>query len=194
MIKTVENSESKKNITDSEFLKKQIIMMGGSIDNNKKQISPQEIEKFKKNWIKMYYGFVSVNWGAGMTLGMAWQKALEQMDAYAMSKSKVQNHPINEHMIKFHREFRRDMAKTIMTSEYADYKLPEHLKQKLADYGQKRIRESKSDIDNMYKQYAPEHQDTNRQIISVKFNVANRNVQSMMQQILIQQQMNQRAA
>ncbi len=181
-------NEFQNNLQNVEFQQKQIIMMGGDIKKSqKKQLSPQEIDKFKKDLVGMYYGFTSINWGNGMTLGMAWQKALEQMDGFAMSKLKIINHPANEHLMKFYREFRRNTAKNIMTSKYADEKLPERLKKSFVDYGQKRVKETKSDIDKLYQKYMPEKEIKHEQDV-VKFDLAKKRTKQMTLQLLMQQQ------
>lgn len=189
--------ENEKNFMNLEIQQKQIMMMGGILEKdkeNKKQLTIQEIEQFKKDWRRMYFGFTSINWGQGMTLGMAWQKALEQMDGFAMSKLKMANHPANDTLLKYHREFRRDMAKTIMTNPYVEEKLPDRYKNTFLEHGQKEVVKHKSKIDDLYKQYMPQQDIKLQQTTAVKFDLANRNVQQMLQQIMIQQQIKQRAA
>ena len=78
-----------------EFRQKQNIMLG-IFDKQTVRLSAEEIKKMKQDYVGMYYGFVSINWGQGLTLGMAWQKALEQMDAFVASKTKIPNHPANK--------------------------------------------------------------------------------------------------
>ena len=182
-----------KNQIDFEFQQKQFLMMGGSIKTVKEKLSQAEIEKMKKNYVGMYYALTSINWGQGMTLGMAWQKALEQMDAFVASKVKIRNHPANQELLNYHKEFRRHQSKFIMTNEYADMKLTENLKKPFLDYGTKRLNETKSALDEMYKAHMPEQQ-LQTAPVAKQFDIAKNKTQQLMQQILIQQMTNQRAA
>ena len=186
---TQENINNMKNI---EFQQKQIMMVGGLGDDKKQKLSPETIKQMKTNYIKMYYGFVSINWGMGKTLGVAWQKALEQMDGFIATKAKIVGHPINNELIKFHKEFRHDMAKTIMTNPYTEEKLPERLKKIFFDDGTKRVKESKGVLDSMYQQYMPKNIFEKTQVAH-KFALANQKTQQMLQQLLMQQ-IRQRAA
>lgn len=181
------------NVQNFDLQQKQIMMMGGIVDKKQNKLSPETIRQIQKDYVKMYYGFVSINWGMGKTLGVSWQKALEQMDGYVASKLKVGNHPLNSELIKMHREFRRDMAKAIMTNPYTDEKLKEQYKKSFLDYGTKCVKESKKSLDNMYIAHMPK-QSEKQQIASVKFNFATQRTQQMLQQMLMYQRINQRAA
>lgn len=176
-----------------ELQQKQLMMMGGLVKNIQNKLSRPEIEKMKQNYVGMYYAFVSVNWGQGMTLGMAWQKALEQMDAFVASKAKVQNHPANQDLIKYHNEFRRDMAKSIMTSEYTDEKLEERLKKSFLSYGMKRLKETKKSLDDIYDAHMPK-QELQKIPVNKSFDVAKQKTMQLMQKFFLQQMMHQRAA
>lgn len=162
-----------------------------NVDN--KKISTDEIKKIKENYIGMYYGLVSVNWGRGMTLGMAWQKGLEQMDGFIAGKTKMLNHPLNKEILKIHSEFRRDMAKEIMSSEYANEKLEPALAKSFIEYGTKRVKETKDYLNGMYQKYMPEKTDA-KQSNTKSFDVAKQKTQQLMQQLIAQQFLKQRAA
>ena len=171
-----------------ELQQKHFIMMGGALKVIQNKLSPMEIEKMKKDYVGMYYGLASINWGQGMTLGMAWQKALEQMDAFVASKAKIPNHPANSELIKYHNQFRRDMAKSIMTSDYTGEKLPEHLKKSFLTYGTKRVKETKNALNDMYKKHMPK-QEMQKTTNGKSFDIAKQK-----QLLLLQQMMNQRVA
>ena len=181
------------NIKDLELKQKKFIMIGGIINQNQKKLSLSEIKKLKKDYRKMYFGFVSINWGMGKTLGVSWQKALEQMDGFIASKSKINGHPVNDELIKIHTEFRRDMAKTIMTNPYADEKLSEKYKQFFMEDGTKSLKIGKNSLEDMYKKYMPE-QTIEKTSITKSFDLAQRKAQQLMQQMLMQQKTNQYAA
>lgn len=179
----------KNNIKNFELQQKQIIMMGGSVNTKQKKLSVAEIEKLKKDYRHMYFAFVSINWGMGKTLGVSWQKALEQMDSFVATKLKIVGHPINNELIKYNAEFKRDMSKHIMTSEYAQDTLSEQYKKIFFDDGEKQLKKSKAAIDSVYQQYMPE-KTIEKTLMAHKFNLGQQKTQYMLQQILI----NQRAA
>ena len=180
------------NMQNLELQQKQAMMMGALINKNQKKLSAEEIKKLKNDYVWMYFGFVSLNWGQGKTLGVSWQKGLEQMDAYVASKTKIKGHPVNDELVKMHAKFRKDMAKTIMTSPNADAKLDERLKQKFLKFGMEDIKKNKDALDNTYKKYMPE-QTVNKVATANKFDMANQKTQQMFQ-MLIMQKLQQRAA
>lgn len=159
-------------------------MMGVNNNNLRdKDFQQKQIMMTKKNYIKMYYGFVSINWGMGKTLGMSWQKALEQMDGFVMTKTKISGHPMAMELVKIHTEFRHKMAKFIMTNPYTDIKLRENHKKLFTDYGTKRVKESKTALDALYKQHTPIKNIDNTRT-SLAFQKANRNVPENLQQFV----------
>jgi hypothetical protein len=181
--------ETKDYTQTPEFMNQKIIMMGGNQNQRAKQISEAEIKRMKQKYVAMYYGFVSIHWGMGKSLGASWQRALEQMDGFIATWEKIPNHPLTREMKKFHQEYRRDMARAIMTNPNAELKLQEKFRKDFVDYGTRRVKESKSDLDSMYKKYAPE-QDAKK----TEFASANRQVNMLLQQILLRQKMQGRAA
>jgi len=181
------------NNQNSEFQKKQFMLMGGEMKNINNKLSAEEIKQITKNYRDMYFALTSINWGMGMTLGMAWQKALEQMDSFVAAKTKVENHPMNAELTKIHREFRRNMAKHIMTSEYAEEKLDEHHKKMFISYGEKMCVKSKKVLNDIYQKHMPKMEIT-KQPIGFKFQLAQQKTQNIIQQMILQQQIGERAA
>lgn len=175
------------NQNNIEFQQKQFIMMGGTIKINQKKLSQATKEKMIKDYRNMYYAFTSINWGNGMNLGMAWQKALEQMDAFVATKAKIPNHPANQDLVKYHSEFRRNMAREIMTNENSNIKLEERLKKLFLTNGNTELKKAKSSLDEIYKQYMPTKQIT-KQPKTVILNLAKKRTEQFMQMILMQQQ------
>lgn len=176
-----------------ELQQKQIMMMGGLINKKQKKLSEEEIKQLKKDYSLMYFGFVSINWGQGKTLGVSWQKGLEQMDAYIKSKSKIMGHPVNNELVKIHSEFRKLMAKTIMTNPYVEEKLDERLKEEFLKFGMKDLRKGKGALDATYEKYMPE-QTVNKTVDANKFNVANQNARQMFQMLMLQNIQQRQAA
>ena len=175
-----------------ELQQKQMMMMG-QLNTKQGRLTDKEIETMKTNYVGMYYGFVSVNWGQNMTLGMAWQKALEQMDAFVASKMKVPNHPANKEFLKFHKDWRHKMAESIMTSDYANEKLKPEFRKEFLEYGTKCIKEKKKALNDLYEKYMPK-QELQKTKDLKSFDIAKQKVQQQMQQMLLMQNMYQRAA
>ena len=186
------NALNAKNINQFELQQKQIMLMGGNV-KQQKNLSQPEIEKLKKDFIGMYFALAAINWGHGMNLGRAWQTALEQMGAFVSAKAKITNHPVCNHLNKIYSDFRRDMSRHIMTSEYANAKLNPEFANSFINYGTRRIQETKNSINNLYQKYMPQKQIQNP-FIGHKFEIAKQNTQKIMQQMLLQQFANQRTA
>jgi hypothetical protein len=148
-----------------EIQEKQLIMTGATVKKNQKKLSFEDVRKIKQQYRDMYFALTSINWAQGMTLGMAWQKAIRQIEAYIVSKVKTPNHPMNAELIKFHTDFRKDMSKYIMTSEYSDEK-------------------SKDALNNMYQQYMPEKVADKKQTAQ-SFENAKLRAKQMMQKIVM---------
>ena len=182
------------NMQHNEFHQKQIMMMGGVLNTEQKKLSPETIQQMKKDYIKMYYAFTSINWGMGKTLGVSWQKALEQMDGFVAAKAKIPGHPANTELLKIHQEFRRDLARAIMNNPYVTEKLAERLKKNFIDYGTEAFKQAKSAFDNVYKQYMPNTKLDNAISATKPFGISNQQTQQLVQQILMQQMARQRAA
>ena len=184
------------NMQNFKLQQMKLMMVGGLNTNTKQKLPPEVVKQIHKDYIHMYYAFVSINWGQGKTLGVSWQKGLEQMDAFVASKMKIANHPANNELLKIHTEFRKDMAKTIMTNPNTEEKLDDRLKKSFLNYGMKEVSKSKTALDNMYKKYMPENlqEKTQEQPQKAKqLNLANYKAQQVLQ-ILMQQRTMERAA
>lgn len=164
-----------------EILQKQILMHGGSIDvlnKNQKKLSVEEVKRLEKDYRKMYFGLTAVNWSQGMTLGMAWQKALQQIEAFVQTKTKIANHPVNAYLNRIHAKFKRDMSKHIMDckGKESETKLSPKLKKIFAAYGTKEVQTGKSSLNDWYQKYMPEQ--TIQKIPDVKkFEFVKQNIQ-----------------
>ena len=141
-----------------ELQQKKLLMMSVESEKVQQKLSLEEIAQIKKDYRKMYWAFVSVNWAKGMTLGVAWQKALEQMNSFVATKIKVENHPMNNELIKINAQFRHDMAKHIMTSEYAEEKLSDRLKKSFLEYGEQEFKKANTSLNTIYQKYMPKEQ------------------------------------
>ena len=184
---------NERNMQNFEFQQQQMLMMGVVINQVQEKLPPEIIKQMKKDYVKMYYGFTSINWGMGKTLGISWQKALEQMDSFVATKTKISGHPANNELINFHSEFRRDMSKAIMTNPNTNLKLEERLKKNFLDYGTKSVKESKGALDGLYQKYMPKK--TNEKTQTAQgFKLGNQKANQILQQLLIQQQMQRERA
>ena len=182
--------EYENNTQNFELYQKRIIMMGGNVKQEQQELPKDVIAKLRKSYTEMYFAFTSINWAQGKTLGISWQKALEQMDAYVATKTKIQNHPVNNELIKIHKEFRSRMAKHIMTSEFANEKLESksHI-ESFMRAGTEFLKTGKGALDDIYKNYMPKTNVKQSEIVH-KFGESNQ----MLRQMMLLQQIRQRAA
>lgn len=162
-----------------DLQKKRFIMLGGNIEHNVKKVSSKDIEKLKRCYKFMYAGFVCLNWSNGCKLGVAWQKALEQMEAFIKSKTKIKNHPLNQELLKIHAEFRRKMSEYIMKNQkHAQSTVQGAEAKNFLDLSKYFMKKSRKRFDNMYKKYMPE-QIIKETPMSKSFGVAKQNVQKL---------------
>ncbi len=177
------NSDAQKN----ELLQKQFLMMGGMLDQQKK-LTPQEIKKIEQDYRTMYFGLTSLNWSQGMTLGMAWQKALEQMWSFIGGKTKNGNQLVNEHLVKIHTRFKQDQSKHIMecTGKESETKLSKEMAKFFQNGGAEMVQKGKEVIDKVYEKYHTE-QNVQKNSDGKKFEIAKYNVQKIVQQMLMRQ-------
>ena len=182
----------KSNLNQSYLQQKQDMLFGADVKSQVK-LNPIEIKNIEKNFVGMYFALAAINWGRGMTLGQAWQSALEQLGAFVAAKTKIANHPINAHLTKCYKEFRRDMSKHIMTCPYSKHKLRPEYAQSFINYGTKRTMETKNSLNNLYQKYMPKTQ-IKTQFVGHKFAIAKQKTHALMQKIISQQMTNQRAA
>ena len=80
-----------------------------------------------------------------------------------------------------------------MTNPYTNEKLNEKFKQFFMGDGTKSVKIAKNSLEDIYKKYMPE-QTTEKTSTAKSFGLAQRKVQQLMQQMLMQQQTNQYAA
>ena len=170
MTQTQEN-----NLSPNELLKKRNLMLNACVESEQQKLSKEEIAKIKKDYVGMYFALTSINWGQGMTLGMAWQKALTQMDAFIESKMKIANHPANIELLKYHTERRRLMAETAMKSEYANEKLTECQRKVFFKDGEEILSASKKSLDSTYEKHMPKQKES-KNPVNVQFKLANLNM------------------
>ena len=71
--------------------------------------NPEQSE-IAKIYARMYFALAIVRWCRGETLGVARQKAMEQMDNFMQSKSNSKN-PADKYLIEFKKQFHAHMAK-----------------------------------------------------------------------------------
>lgn len=168
-----------------EVQQKYIIMLGADVNEKQVKLSPEAIKKLRKDYINMYIGFVSINWGQGKTLGASWQKAIEQMDAFVASKNKITGHPVNDELTKFHAEHRYLVSKNIMTNKHAGDKLEKRLQQKFIKFGMEDLKKGKAALDATYKQYMPKEKVVDKNQPVKSFEIAKVRTQQLMQQAVM---------
>lgn len=106
-------------ILSNPDVKQHILMINGDKKDPKLELTKEQETQIAVNFGKMFSGLVVVNWCRGLNLGMAKQKALEQMSAYVKSKSNPE-HPMNKYLHALDNQYRREVSENIMKSEHSD--------------------------------------------------------------------------
>lgn len=176
-----------------EIQQKMLILAGHKIEPAK-ELSAEIKKQIQKDYTAMFYSIAAINWCRGGTLGMAWQKGLEQMNSFVLTKMQQPNNPVGKYLSQFHNEFKKDMAKDIMTGQHSGDKLelaPEFIKDWI-EYATNKFKEKMSHLNGLYKQYVSDKQVDNAKTKS--FENGKQNAMNLMQQMLIQQMLRGRAA
>ncbi len=83
--------------------------------NDKDLEQTRDLEQIKLAFTKMYNSLAKINFCRGGTVGMAQQKALDQMSSFVKIKT-TQDHPLNEFLKNLDSEHRKTTAEHIMKS------------------------------------------------------------------------------
>jgi len=110
-------------ILSNPNVKQRILMINGDKKDSKLELTKEQQKQISVNFSKMFSGLVVVNWCRGLKLGVARQKALEQMSAYVKSKLNPE-HPMNKYLHALDNQYRRDISEVNMEDEFADDTLP----------------------------------------------------------------------
>lgn len=180
-------SQNKKNIFSHPDVQQRILMMMGEEKNRKLELDHKEENKIAKDYSKMYFALATIRWCRGESLGMARQKSLEQMNSFVQSKKNVA-HPMNKYLMAINNQMHREVAQLNMTDENSDKKIEIHsdLVQKWAKEATEVFQQCLKELNDMYKKYMPE-KDIKQQPATIKFELAQKKTQQMMQQLLAQQ-------
>ena len=194
MANDFENFQNERQLLNKDIQNKMAILMGAEPEKQV-ELTREQKKQITKNYIAMYYSLAWLNWCNGMSLGTAWQKALEQMDGFVVGKAKIANHPMIGFLKELHAKHRQKMAKEIMTSKYADIKL-ELDSQRYKDYVGNVVQsfeENKNALNDLYNQLMPK-QKTAEHDAKQPFKMAQDKALQMMQQLLwIKRAMGQRS-
>ena len=189
------NSQSDENILSHPDIQQRMIMLMGGDKDNKLELTKQEETQVAQHYLKMCYSLATIRWCRGETLGVARQKSLEQMDNFVKSKTNIAN-PVNKYLLSIHGRVSREFAEQNMTNPDSNENVKLHpvLAQKWSDQATKEFQKSLQILNEIHKKYMPE-KNTENNPDTKSFNMAQQNVQKMLQQILLQQQMtDERAA
>lgn len=172
---------------------KMAILMGTKKENQP-ELTPEQQKQITKNYIAMFFSLGVIYWCNGATLGVAWQKALEQMDSFVKTKIKVVNHPMAKYLNKLHEKHRHDTSKEIMMNPNSNMKLdlPAKVAKQWADFATKHFQENKGALNNLYQQLMPQQQMA-EESKKEPFKTAQEKTLKMMQQLMLQYQIRQRS-
>lgn len=173
-------------------IQQRILMIMGEKKDKKLELEKTEENKIAKNYQKMYMALATIRWCRGQTLGVARQHALQQMNSYVKTKTNIA-HPMNKYLIGINGQINREVSYRNMTDEHSDKKIDMNstLAKKWSMESTKIFQDCMRELNEMYKKYMPQ-KDKTQQPAPVKFQIAQRNMQKMLVQIVMQQ--NQRAA
>jgi hypothetical protein len=176
-------------------VKQRILMMTGESKDKKLELTKDQEKQIARHFATMFYALTTIHWCNGATLGVAWQKALEQMSSFVKTKSNPE-HPMNKYLHALDNQYRRDISERIMTSPYSDSKIEmnsERAKQWVTHETQE-YKKSLQFMNDMYKQYMPEKKsDVQPKVVSFKI-AQEKTYEQMLKILQINQMTNERAA
>ena len=187
-------SQNRNGIFSHPDVQQKILMLMGKEKNKKLELTKDEEKNIVSSYVKMYVALAVVRWCRGETLGVARQKAFEQMNNFVKSKTNVA-HPMNKYLLGINGQVHREMAQINMTDKNSDKKIEinSSLAQKWSVEITKVFQEHLKNLNEMYKKYMPE-KDIKKMPATKSFEAAKQKAQQLMQQILLLQKTNQRAA
>ncbi len=187
-------SQNRNGIFSHPDVQQRMLMMMGEEKNQKLELSKDEEKKIAQNYAVMFFALATMRWCRGETLGVARQKALEQMNSFVKNKTNVA-HPMNKYLIAINNQYHRFVSQLNMTDKNSDKKIEvsSDLAAKLSEEAIKKFKEALKLLNEMYKKYMPE-KDIKKQPATVKFDLAKQNAQKMLQYWMLKQKERQRAA
>ncbi len=190
MTDNFENFQNERNILLRPDVQNDMLILMGGQKEKTRDLTKEQQNQITKNYVAMYFSLAAVNWCQGTTLGIAWQKALEQMDSFIKAKIKVENHPMTKWLAKIHSRHHREMSKEIMTNQNANNKIsmsPESAK-KWSAFSAKHFEENKNSLNGLYNQLMPQ-QKVQQQSENNPFKMAIDKISKTMQTIMLQQKL-----
>ena len=187
-------SQNKNGVLSHPDIQQRMLMMMGNEKNKKLEISKEEEKKIAQTYLKMFFALATIRWCNGETLGVARQKSLDQMNNYVKSKTNIA-HPMNKYLLAINGQIHREIAQINMTDENSNKKIeidPE-LKKKRQAEATKEFQQCLKTLNEMYQKYMPE-KDVKKMPATKSFEAAKQRAQQLMQAMLLQQTMHQKAA
>lgn len=187
-------SQNKNGVLLHPDIQQRMLMMMGNEKNKKLEISKEEEKKIAQTYLKMFFALATIRWCNGETLGIARQKSLDQMNNYVKSKTNIA-HPMNKYLLAINSQIHREIAQINMTDENSNKKIeidPE-LKKKWQAEATKEFQQCLKTLNEMYQKYMPE-KDVKKMPATKSFETAKQRAQQLMQAMLLQQTMHQKAA
>ena len=187
-------SQNKNGIFSHPDVQQRLLMLMGNEKNKKLELSKDEENKIAQTYQKMFFALATIRWCRGETLGVARQKSLEQMNNYVKSKTNIA-HPMNKYLMGINGQTNREISVMNMTDKNSDKKIEMNsvVAQKLSAEATKEFQASLKILNDMYKKYMPE-KDIKKMPATKSFEIAKKNAQQMLQQIMLNQMIKQRAA
>jgi len=185
----------KENFLMNPEIQQSMAMLMGGDKKETKQLSEEQKKQIIKKYVNMFYSLAAINWCNGTTLGVAWQKALNQMDEFVKSKTKVLNHPMNPYLVAVHAKYKRHISETLLTNKHVNEKLnmSKELKEEWKRFASANVGKDMEFFNNLHKEFMPE-QNITKLPVAEPFKKAQDKALSKMQQLIFLQQMRERRA
>lgn len=187
-------SANKNEIFSHPDIQQRMLMIMGNEKDKKLELDSVTENKIAQNYQKMFFALATIRWCRGETLGIARQRALDQMNSYVKSKANIA-HPMNKYLIAINGQVAREISYRNMTDENSDKKIDMNsdLAKKWSVEATKVFQQCMRELNDIYQKHMPA-KEKKEQPATVKFELAQRRAQQLMQKVLKDIRENQRAA
>jgi len=198
-------SNDKKSIFSNPGTEQLVNAIAGNEKMKKFNFASKEEEKVAKIYMRMFFALAVIRLCRGESLGVARQKSLEQMNEYLKTKEHSSD-PTSKYLLKFKEQFHPEIAKINMKDQENSkkkLKIDAGLAKQLEQAFAKEFKQCLKSLDEMTQNHtmetalgktSTEIKNTNSYPRLGHFEQAKQNTQKLLQQVLVQQIMNQRAA
>ena len=198
-------SNDKKSIFSNPGTEQLVNAIAGNEKMKKFNFASKEEEKVAKIYMRMFFALAVIRLCRGESLGVARQKSLEQMNEYIKTKEHSSD-PTSKYLLKFKEQFHPEIAKINMKDQENSKKklkidagLAKQLEQAFAKEFKQCLKaldemSQKNTMETVLGKTSTEIKNANSYPRLGNFEQGKQNAQKLLQQVLVQHVMNQRAA